>query len=40
MIISSEFKQDDSKLVVSYYDEAGNVAYAVKHIHDADQFNW
>ena len=40
MIISSEFKQDDSKLIVSYYDEAGNVAYAVKHIHDADQFNW
>jgi len=40
MIISSEFKQEDSKLIVSYYDETGNVAYAVKHIHDADQFNW
>lgn len=40
MIISTEFNQDTSELMVSYYDSNGQVAFIKKYIHDIDQFNW
>jgi len=40
MIISTEFNQDTSELMVSYYDANGQVAFIKKYIHDIDQFNW
>ena len=40
MIISTEFNQDTCELLVSYYDQNGQVAYIRKYIHDVDQYNW
>lgn len=40
MIISNEFKVDESMLVVSYYDETGKVAFIQKPVPSVDQFNW
>ena len=40
MIISTEFNQDTSELIVSYYDANGQVNYVRKFIHDTDQYNW
>lgn len=40
MIISTEFNQDTSELIVSYYDSNGQVNYVRKFIHDTDQYNW
>ena len=31
MIISTEFNSDDSTLMISYYDETGNIAFIKKH---------
>ena len=40
MIVSTEFNSDDSTLVVSYYDETGNIAFMKKPIQQQDLFNW
>ena len=40
MIISTEFNSDDSTLMISYYDETGNIAFIKKPIQSADLFNW
>ena len=40
MVISTEFNQDDSTLVVSYYDKDGNTAFMKKPILQHDLFNW
>jgi DNA polymerase elongation subunit (family B) len=40
MIVSTEFNSDDSTLVVSYYDETGNIAFIKKPIQQHDLFNW
>jgi len=40
MIVSTEFNPEDSTLVISYYDETGNIAFVKKPIQQADLFNW
>jgi len=40
MIVSTEFNSDDSTLVISYYDETGNIAFIKKPIQQQDLFNW
>lgn len=40
MIVSTEFNSDDSTLVISYYDETGNIAFVKKPIQQTDLFNW
>ena len=40
MIVSTEFNSDDSTLVISYYDEDGNIAFIKKPIQQQDLFNW
>ena len=40
MIISTEFKADEAMLIVSYYDEAGKIAFIKKPVPSTDQFNW
>ena len=40
MIVSTEFNADESALLISYYDETGNVAFIRKPIPQNDLFNW
>ena len=40
MVISTEFNQDESILVISYYDKDGNTAFIKKPILQHDLFNW
>ena len=40
MIVSTEFNSDSSTLVISYYDETGNIAFINKPIQQGDLFNW
>jgi DNA polymerase elongation subunit (family B) len=40
MIISTEFNQEESTLITSYYDPEGKVAFIRKPIQQMDLFNW
>jgi DNA polymerase elongation subunit (family B) len=40
MIVSTEFNSEDSNLVISYYDETGNISFIKKPIQQQDLFNW
>lgn len=40
MIISSDFDVKDKELVISYYNQAGEIAMLKKFIHESDMFVW
>lgn len=40
MIVSTEFNSTDSTLVISYYQEDGNIAFIKKPILPHDLYNW
>ena len=40
MIVSTEFNSTDSKLVISYYQEDGTIAFVKKPILPHDLYNW
>jgi DNA polymerase elongation subunit (family B) len=40
MIVSTEFNKDEAQLVISYYDESGNVSFIKKQISQNDLYNW
>lgn len=40
MIVSTDFDIREKELVVSYYDEAGELQFLHKKLHESDMFNW
>lgn len=40
MIVSTDFDIKEKELIVSYYDEAGDMQFLRKKLHESDMFNW